>query len=243
MHRERGMHDARPRQKWLKRHFGWWFALAVMVPLWLCASGQVTQAYAAGPPPMALLYGWQPLVPHVGASRQRAELRPLAASYKKKRWAKLCNASERLRQRLLHRAAKLFYRPVRQGADTRAIERFLERYVRGASPLLITAGEVFAPAPALRDLAVHGCVRAGKPHLAERFVAQVAIAGKESRLRVALALIRLQKGEPASKPAPREWLAAGFKLLLGVGILWGLTPVAGKFYWNHAYHSGSSLSS
>ncbi len=36
------------------------------------------------------------------------------------------------------------------------------------------------------------------------------------------------EGEPASKPAPREWLAAGFKLLLGVGILWGLTPVAGK---------------
>ena len=36
------------------------------------------------------------------------------------------------------------------------------------------------------------------------------------------------EGEPARKPAPREWLAAGFKLLLGAGIMWGLVPLAGE---------------
>ena len=38
----------------------------------------------------------------------------------------------------------------------------------------------------------------------------------------------LGDGEPASRPVAREWLAAGFKLLLGAGILWGLVPMAGE---------------
>ncbi len=141
-----------------------------------------------------LLHQWQPLHPLPGATRERVELRPLARSHRKGRWSGLCKGAERLRVGLMRKAAKLFYGPVRQGADTRAIDRFLKRYVRGARPLLITAGEVFAPAPALRDLAVDGCVRAGQPAVAERFVAQAALAGKESKLRVALALIRMQKG-------------------------------------------------
>ena len=36
----------------------------------------------------------------------------------------------------------------------------------------------------------------------------------------------VNEGESASKPAPRDWLAAGFKLLLGVVIMWGLVPIA-----------------
>ena len=103
----------------------------------------------------------------------------------------------------MRQASKLFYRPIRQGADTIAIERFLNRYVRGSSPLLVTSGEVFAPAPALRDLAVHGCLRVGKAKVAERFIAQSAIAGTESRLRVALAIIRLKTGQSA---AAQLWL-------------------------------------
>ena len=38
----------------------------------------------------------------------------------------------------------------------------------------------------------------------------------------------MREGEPASKPAPREWLEAGFKLLLGAGILWGLVSMVGE---------------
>ena len=36
------------------------------------------------------------------------------------------------------------------------------------------------------------------------------------------------EGEMATKPVLREWLAAGFKVLLGVGLMWGLVPVAGE---------------
>jgi len=38
----------------------------------------------------------------------------------------------------------------------------------------------------------------------------------------------MREGESVTKPAFREWLAAGFKLLLGVGILWVLTPIASE---------------
>ncbi len=36
------------------------------------------------------------------------------------------------------------------------------------------------------------------------------------------------EGEPASKPVAGEWLAAGFKLLLGACILWGLVFMVGE---------------
>ncbi len=192
------MMNTRSPHKWARRQPASALAglLALICVCWVPRPADSTPA-ATPAPPASLLHDWQPLVPRPRASKQRSELRPLSAAHGKKLWARVCKASERLRARLMSRAARLFYSPVRQGADTGAIERFLYRYVRGAQPLLITAGEVFAPAPALRDLGVHACVRAGKPAMAERFVARAAVAGTETRLRVALAIIRLQKGQRA----------------------------------------------
>ena len=38
----------------------------------------------------------------------------------------------------------------------------------------------------------------------------------------------MSEGESANQPAPREWLEAGFKLLLGACILWRLVPMVGE---------------
>lgn len=157
-------------------------------------------AAAHGDPSSALLRRWQPLfVRPAEAAHKRKELRAVVVDLRKQRWASACRRVEKLRQRLMKTAAGLFYGPTRQGAKTAAIERFYERFVRGAAPLLSTAGEVFVPSPALRDLAVVVCGRANQPAVAERFVAHQALSGAVPRLRLALAVIRLQAGQRADK--------------------------------------------
>lgn len=159
------------------------------------AARAASLAAAATPvvrPPLTLLVRWQPLRPALGApALARPELRPATRAWRAKRWLVACTASVAVWDAAMTSAARLFYAPVRKGANVDGIERFLTRYVRGKAPLVAVAADVFVPAPPLRDLAVDACTRAGKPALADRLLSQVALTDHRPRLRTALAVVRL----------------------------------------------------
>lgn len=177
-----------------------WVWCLLVVAL-LTPSPAVGAASAGGvPPPAALLLRWQPLEPRAGdATHQRREVRAIAAAHRQRKWAQACRGAEKLRAGLLLRASRLFFGPTRLNADTAAIDRFMRTYVRGATPLLATVGEVFVPAPPLRDLAISACLQARQPAVAERFVAHSAASGADPRLRLTLAVLRLQAGQQAQQ--------------------------------------------
>ena len=149
--------------------------------------------------PTSLVAMWQPLRPiDRDATYRRSELRSLFKKHRKRHFLAACQGAEALRNRLMKQAARLFYKHRRKNADIGAIERFIERHVQGKAPLLSIAGEVFAPSAAFRRLAVDACVRANRPDLADKFLAQVAGAGVDRQLRLALAAVRLQRdGQPS----------------------------------------------
>ncbi len=154
--------------------------------------------------PTSLVAMWQPLYPRDrDATYRRSELRALLKKHRKKRFSAACKGAESLRSRLMKQASALFYKHRRKNADVGAIERFIERYVQGKVPLLSIAGEVFAPSAAFRRLAVDACVRANRPELADRFLAQAAGAGVDRQLRLALAAVRLQRD---GRPTAVLWL-------------------------------------
>ncbi len=145
--------------------------------------------------PAAIAARWQPLRPLDGApAYKRRELRAAVRSSSKKRWARACKAAEKLRAGLMKKAAAIFYARARTDADLAAIKAFMKRYVQRRDPLLSVAQEVFAPAPALRNLAVDACVRAGKPAIARRFLDQAAASSGDGHLRTAAAVVRLAAG-------------------------------------------------
>ncbi|MCO4760537.1 MAG: hypothetical protein KC502_03490 [Myxococcales bacterium] len=144
-------------------------------------------------PPTGVLAVWQPLRPNLNApALGRSELKAAVTAYRKKRWRRACAAVDKQLDRLMDKAARLFYAPVRKGADLDGIDHYLAKYLRGKAPLLEVKGELFAPAAPLRALATAACVRANRPATAARFLSHVALSQPGQRLRTALALVRWQ---------------------------------------------------
>lgn len=153
------------------------------------------RAQPAALPPHDLLASWQPLRPHaLDQTLKRPELVGAVRAHTRRNYLQACLSVEKVRAGLLKQAATLFYKPVRQGADIEGMDHFMKRHVRGPSPLLQLAGEVFVPSAPLRSLGVDACVRARRPELAERFVAQAAGASGDPLLGLSLAVARLQRG-------------------------------------------------
>lgn len=144
--------------------------------------------------PLPLLTELQPLQPRVQSADGLAPpLRPWLALHQRGRHAEVCDRSETLRQKLFAEAARLFYAPERKDPDLSAIEAFLERHVRGPTPLLEMPAEGFAPAATWRALAVDSCVRAGLPAKALPFLTLAGGTGADATARVALAVVRAQQ--------------------------------------------------
>jgi hypothetical protein len=154
--------------------------------------------------PSAIAARWQPLRPASGdPTYGRAELKKTWRAHGKKRFRRACSVSEKLRVRLMKEGAALFYKPVRKGANVDAIKAFMKRHVQGTMPLLQIAHEVLVPSAAFRNLAVDACMRAGKAAIAQRFLDQAAASSKDSKLRTAVAVVRLGAGQSAAEVA---WL-------------------------------------
>lgn len=164
------------------------------------AASTVHGAEPSAPMSVDLLAELQPLRPRVDSPADLApRLRPIAALAQKGKWQPACLASEALRSNLLRQAARLFYAPDRaKGADVAGIDRFLNVYVRGRTPLLEVPADVFAPAASWRAIAVDACVRANRGDLAVLFVAEAAGAARAGSLegsaaRVAMAVAMAQR--------------------------------------------------
>lgn len=163
----------------------------------LCAFGaeaQPTAAHGQAVLPAEVVIALQPLrAPAARPTDWAVPLRPIAQYHAKGRYLQACQQSEALRGRLMKEASRLFYGQDRKQADYDGIERFLDSYVRGRTPVLEIPTEVFAPAAPWRALAVDACVRAGEPEKALRFVADAGSAGQDATSRVALAVVLAQK--------------------------------------------------
>ena len=169
-------------------------------------AGVVPPALVVAAVPADVAARWQPLRPRAGdPTYARAELKRSWRDHRKKRYARTCKSCERLRARLMKRGAALFYKPERKGADLGAIKSFMNRYVRGKTPLLQVVHEVLVPSAAFRSLAVDACMRAHRPQFARHFIEQAAVSSKDSRLRTAVAVVRMAAGQNAAEIG---WLIA-----------------------------------
>ncbi len=146
------------------------------------------------PPPWSLILQWLPLKPQPSATLQRRELRAIAQDLERGRPEAACQAAAALLDARQLEASRLFYAPIRKDADLAGIERFLDAFVRGPDPMLVVAGEQWAPAPSWRDTAAVACARAAKPAIAERFLRASAGLQLGGRSAVAVALLRWRRG-------------------------------------------------
>ncbi|GEM_PF-3054963 len=154
--------------------------------------------------PVDVAAAWQPLRPSASdPTYARKELSAALRNHAKKRYKKACFALEKVRAKLMKRGAAIFYKPVRKGADLAAIEAFMKRYVRGKTPLLQVAHEVFVPSAPFRRLAVDACMRSGRPLTSRGFLDHAATSSADRQLRTAAAIVRLASGEA---PASVSWL-------------------------------------
>lgn len=161
-----------------------------------------TKARKASAPvvPLAIAAVWQPLRPRSGdPSWARSELKAPWKQHGKKQFRSACMRLDKLHRELMKRAAGLFYRPVRKGADLGGISAFMTSYVHGTTPLLAVAHEAFVPSAPVRNLAVDACMRAGLPVIARRFVDHAAASSADQRLRTAAAVVRMAAGKSAAE--------------------------------------------
>lgn len=142
------------------------------------------------PPPLALALRWSPLVAREPTANLRKDLAPIVSMASKGKAGEACTQASALLESRLIEASKLFYAPVRKDANTDAIDRFLERWVRGNDPVLVIAAESLSPAPSWRDAAAAACFRAGRFADAERLLRPAAFLPDAGRLRAAVVLLR-----------------------------------------------------
>ncbi len=142
-----------------------------------------------------LVVALQPLRPpaDAAATSWAPPLRDIARDHTKGKFAAACKGSDVLRQRLMAESARLFYGASRKSADVHGIERFLDKWLRGPSPVLEIPSETFAPAARWRALAVDACARATLPDLGLSFLAHGGGQGEAGGVRLATALLRVQK--------------------------------------------------
>ncbi|MFZ4576816.1 MAG: hypothetical protein ACOYOB_00360 [Myxococcota bacterium] len=142
-----------------------------------------------------LMVALQPLRPPVDAAATSwaPPLRDIARDHAKGKFAAACKGSDALRQRLMAESARLFFGASRKSADVHGIERFLDKWLRGPSPVLEIPSETFAPAARWRALAVDACVRATLPDVGLAFLAHGSGQGEAGGVRLATALLRVQK--------------------------------------------------
>jgi len=136
-------------------------------------------------------------------SSRRADLKPAIAAYAKHRHADACKAVSGLVEDTLAEAERLFRGKDRDKADTMAIERFLDRHVRGGAPLLVVQGDQFIPAPYVRALGADACCRAADGPRGVALLAEAAGLLREARLVAAYALLVGVVDSGASKGSDR----------------------------------------
>lgn len=155
------------------------------------------------PPPLALAIRWSPLAVRDAAPNVRKELQPIVVLASKGRVAEACAQATAMLDARMAEASKLFYAPVRKDANVEAIDRFLERWVRGNDPVLVITAEALAPAPSWRDAAASACLRAGRFGDAERLLRPAAFLPEAGRLRALVALLRWMRTRDLR---PHAWL-------------------------------------
>jgi hypothetical protein len=124
----------------------------------------------------------------------RGELAKLRTALARNRHADACREGTAFLATRMQEAAHLFYAPVRKDANLSAISTYLQRWVRGKAPVLVLAGEVFAPAPGLRDAIATSCAKAGRWDDAEAPLRAAGMLDGASRVRQAILWLRWLRG-------------------------------------------------
>lgn len=156
----------------------------------LPADATATAAAAAlAPPPAVLLERWLPLS-RGGGPLPSALPASLVRALRKGQAADGCQEAVAFWDQRTREAAALFYSPTRAVGASVAVGQYLDRWLHGASPVMVIAEEFLAPAPSWRDEAVRACVRAGRMGDAERLLLGAASSPAAGRARAAMVLVR-----------------------------------------------------